>query len=369
MFSVVAYPSGAALRTADIIQENSIFSWASGLLFSSNFYRALCWCMALWTRLCTSVQHGVSLSFLLLSHLNLLWELNLVLVFSYHHPQHSFWNFVKYTHKQTNQQKAPSPCKCGRNVESTIQPRLKFSEARKHGKGVSCLKKKDKKRKESGNHCDIRLNRCKSWRAEGAERSAHPALRPLGYAIIPNGTVASQTVRHLAQLQFDIHQSTKLILVSDIPVRLADECMFSLKRLTLLESIKGMRNKISAENILPTLCLKNKQRENPPWRVSVCHRRQRLELGLQTVNKGFYTSVTLWPVIAFMVLRSNQISCFRTESIPAWGRNLSSAIHRWPQVTNEEVHYVKPPSEASPIIACWYLTVFSQNVEELLIKG
>jgi len=104
--------------------------------------------------------------------------------------------------------------------------------------------------------------------------------------------------------------------------------MFSLKRLTLLESIKGMRNKISAENILPTLCLKNKQRENPPWRVSVCHRRQRLELGLQTVNKGFYTSVTLWPVIAFMVLRSNQISCFRTESIPAWGRNLSSAIHR-----------------------------------------
>lgn len=230
-------------------------------------------------------------------------------------------------------------------------------------------KKKDKKWKESGNHCDIRLNRCKSWRAEGAERSAHPALRPLGYAIIPNGTVASQTVRHLAQLQFDIHQSTKLILVSDIPVRLADECMFSLKRLTLLESIKGMRNKISAENILPTLCLKNKQRENPPWRVSVCHRRQRLELGLQTVNKGFYTSVTLWPVIAFMVLRSNQISCFRTESIPAWGRNLSSAIHRWPQVTNEEVHYVKPPSEASPIIACWYLTVFSQNVEELLIKG
>lgn len=153
------------------------------------------------------------------------------------------------------------------------------------------------------------------------------------HAISFIGTVALQTVRHLAQLQFDIHRGTKLILVSDIPVRLADGCIFSLKRLTLLEDIKGMRNKIIAENILPALCLENKQWENPPWRVSVCYRRQRLELGLQTVNKGFYTSVTLWPVTAFMALRSNQISCFRTESILAWGRNRllpSTDDHRWP---------------------------------------
>lgn len=45
-------------------------------------YRALCWCMALWTKLCTLVQRGTSLSFLPLYHLNFLQELNLVLVFS-----------------------------------------------------------------------------------------------------------------------------------------------------------------------------------------------------------------------------------------------------------------------------------------------
>lgn len=68
-----------------------------------------------------------------------------------------------------------------------------------------------------------------------------------------------------------------------------------------------------------------------------------------------------------MGLCSNQISCFGPESILAWGRDLSTAVRRWPQVTDDELRYVKLPSEASSINACWCLPVFSWNAEKLLI--